>query len=282
MEQNQVIEKYRSLFKKLSTYYHKVIRDFDMDDIHDFRVEIKKLKAFIRLMNIATPNEQHKLPGSLKSFYNVIGNLRSLKLHQQRIKSLCEQLAVEEPANYLKELSKQKKYWRKTALQIAEDLSLKDFENKLVDNTSENIKEEVINNFVVKYKNKLEYLISLRFYVDQTLHDIRKALKDIMYNWSYVQSAAGILLPGEWHELKSIESAASKLGDFYDLCVSIQLLHLYFSAETDQDEKTVLGKLEAHLELQKTELKTEIRNWLLPIKRQFQNEKFLLQVQEIL
>jgi len=282
MEQNQVIEKYRSLFKKLSKYYHKVIRDFDLDDIHDFRVEIKKLKAFIRLMNMATPDEQHKLPGSLKSFYNVIGNLRSLKLHHQRIISLCEELVVGKPENYLKELSKQKKYWRKTALQIAEDISLKDFENKLVHNTSENIDAKVINNFIVKYKNKLEHLISLRFYLDQTLHDIRKTLKDIMYNWSYVQAGAGILLPGEWRELKSIESAASKLGDFYDLCVSIQLLHLYFPAQTDQEETAALGKLEAHLQLHKTELKTEIKNWLLPIKRQFQNEKFLLQAQEIL
>ena len=281
MEHNQIIEKYRSLFKKLSKHYHNIVKGFDIDGIHDFRVEIKKLNAFIKLVNLATPDKQHKVPNNIKSFYNVIGNLRSLELQQQRIKSLCEDLVMAEPVSYLKELRKQKKYWRRTAKQIAEDISINDLENKFVHNAVEKIEPETVNMFIVSYKNKLEHLISLRFSVDETLHEIRKNLKDIMYNWNYVQAAACILLPEAWHERENIESAAAKLGDFHDLCISVQLLHLYYPIHIEGYERETLKKLELQLESQRAEARTEIWNSFIPIKLQLQNEKYLLQGHEI-
>ena len=46
MEENEIIEIIEEKYKTLDVLLYKIITEFEVDDIHNFRVEVKKLKAF--------------------------------------------------------------------------------------------------------------------------------------------------------------------------------------------------------------------------------------------
>lgn len=128
MKAEDIIDGYKTRFKKLSKYYNKALEDFAANDIHHFRVEMKKLRAFMRLINLTNSVKQHKIPKQLKSFYNIAGNIRNLQLHEPRIANLSSDLFIQSPTSYLQFLQEEEKSMKKKARQIADDISLKDFE----------------------------------------------------------------------------------------------------------------------------------------------------------
>src|SRR5215217_3514256 len=106
MKSNHIENDIHGHFKKLKHNYNSLVHGFDIDVIHDFRLEIKKLQEFIHLINTGT-DEHVKLKGSLRHFYNSIGEIRNLQLHRQHVTSLCDGLYLETPVLYLKQLKQE-------------------------------------------------------------------------------------------------------------------------------------------------------------------------------
>src|SRR6266436_3162758 len=71
---------------RLKRNYALIKRSKGMEDIHHFRVEIKKLRAFLRMLQTGR-DAPIKIPGSLKKIYHYAGLIRELQLHQQTIKT---------------------------------------------------------------------------------------------------------------------------------------------------------------------------------------------------
>ena len=51
MKSDQIISAIDKRFKKVKKYYNKLLEDFEIEQIHGFGLEMKKLRAFIRLIN---------------------------------------------------------------------------------------------------------------------------------------------------------------------------------------------------------------------------------------
>lgn len=51
MKEKEIAEVVEGRFKTIKKLSHKIIKEFNADDIHDFRVEVKKLRAFLQLRN---------------------------------------------------------------------------------------------------------------------------------------------------------------------------------------------------------------------------------------
>ena len=51
MKSDVIINAIDKRFKKVKKYYNKLLEDFEIEQIHGFRLEMKKLRAFIRLIN---------------------------------------------------------------------------------------------------------------------------------------------------------------------------------------------------------------------------------------
>ena len=108
------INKIRSIFnnslKKISKHYNNLLEDFELKVIHDFRLEIKKLRAFIRLVNTeVTKKKSIKIKQKIKTFYNTTGKIRNVQLHKQRIIQMCTSLSLVTPETYLELLNEKKR-----------------------------------------------------------------------------------------------------------------------------------------------------------------------------
>ena len=68
MKQKEIIEIVEHRFKTIHKLDYKIIKEFDANDIHDFRVEVKKLRAFLRLANIKKEVDGPLIPKLLKHF----------------------------------------------------------------------------------------------------------------------------------------------------------------------------------------------------------------------
>ena len=92
MNQEQIKHITNNHYTKLKKHIKKVSEDFDVEAIHQFRVEYKKLWAFLRMIS-----QQQETAGEinvskkLKKGYNISGSIRDLQLQQQRIMAATKQ-----------------------------------------------------------------------------------------------------------------------------------------------------------------------------------------------
>lgn len=143
--------------------------------------------------------------------------------------------------------------------------------------------KEIKNVFVQKRKQRLEELLTLPFYYDEGLHEIRKILKDLMYDYKCLENSIATELPSGINEFKAMQSLTTALGDFHDLCVAIFLVSsVYIDRMENTDEIEIINDLKVQLQLRKENMKTEIITRLQPLKQQVEKEKSLVQMYEAL
>jgi len=94
----------RLRFDKLEKSLMRTVVSFDSEDIHVFRVEIKKLRAFLRLCGKSRAGKP-KLPKALHVFYRVTGGIRNLQMQQQRVRETWKNKVESMPRTYLSLLS---------------------------------------------------------------------------------------------------------------------------------------------------------------------------------
>lgn len=267
MKSDDIVEVYKLRFRKIKRHYESLLQDFKAGEIHHFRVEVKKLRAFIRLLNAGYTAHQLKLPQEIKSFYRMAGLLRNLQLYSAYISSLCEELSIARPLLYLQSLQEEEKTLQLAMAQVAENLSWKDFHDELIDTAPAHLTGKTIKAFVRAEKAKLEELFSLPVYYEDVLHSIRKILKDLMYNSKYIASALAVSLPNELRSLKSIEPLTIGLGDLFDLYGVLNLLNSEKVATiADSNELAILEDLKQRVQVRKDEKKEQVIDSLTPIK----------------
>jgi len=267
MKSEDIVEVYKLRFRKIKRHYESLLKGFKAGEIHHFRVEVKKLRAFMRLLNAGYTAHKLKLPREIKSFYRMAGLLRNLQLYSAYISSLCEELSIARPLLYLQSLQEEERTMQLAMAQVAENLSWKDFQDELIDTTPPHLTGKTINAFVRTNKAKLEELFSLPVYYEDVLHSIRKILKDLMYNSKYITSALTVSLPNELRSLKTIEPLTIGLGDLFDLYGVLNLLNSEkVAAIADSNELAVIEDLKQRVQLRKDEKKEQVIESLTPIK----------------
>jgi len=267
MKSKKIIGIYESEIEKISGCYHILINDFDKDANHNFRTGIKKLRAFIRLVNTSQKDHPNKIPGKIKKFYRLAGDARNLQLHEQRISALCKDLLIEKPSVYLDCLHDDEKNKRKETESLTHHISFKDFRRKLLNDVPEELTEENKNEFVKNNMVRVAQLLMLPVYYDETFHDVRKVIKDIMYNYDYLEDAISFILPYPLNDLKFMENLADVLGDFHDLSLALFFLNpIHIDGIEETNEAALLAELKKHLQLRKEDLKNELLHLFTPVK----------------
>src|SRR6478672_10524069 len=93
--------------KKIQGHFHQLQESFDTEAIHDFRLEVKKLRGFLRLLQAGlSPGSQLKIPPHLKAIYEATGQIRNIQLHLEAMNLQCETLHLLSPAAYCSFLRK--------------------------------------------------------------------------------------------------------------------------------------------------------------------------------
>jgi CHAD domain-containing protein len=248
-----------SRWKNIQYTFSRVKVGFSIEDIHAFRLEIKKMRAFLRLYGSA--KGRPKLAGHLHRFYSLLGVIRNLQLQQQRITEAWKGRKESLPRLYLTMLETEIVIKTAEAKSFAKDtLSIKKEKEKILAKMPGPINGKAIRGFVQTSAGKLENLWGWPYPLeDDTLHSIRKLLKDLFYNYAYIAKEASTLLPAAFREKVSIKNITDMLGDFQDMRMKLDLLQPdYLSTVNDERERTALEGLKKDWEEEKAKNKESI------------------------
>ena len=184
---NIIIKHYRALHKLIKT----IDKDFEAEAIHKFRVEYKKLRAFLRMVSEEKEEQlKIKIPGKLKKAYAVAGSIRDLQLQHKSILTIAgEQAKKIKP--YLKLLQHQIKILQPHFRTIPLNTTI----DKRIKETRELIPGKIdliaAGKFVANNCTAIRSIINSKNFNDKNMHAIRKHLKDIFYTVQKLESAAG-------------------------------------------------------------------------------------------
>jgi len=268
MKKNEIKEVITSHFKKIDKLFHEIIIGFEIEDIHKFRTQIKKLRAFLHLLNMEVEEVlKIKITKKMKTFYGYIGIIRNLQLHLKNINSYFENSTDKIPKAYTATIEKEIEYWKENTKEVIDfHNNFYNDEEKITSELPDKLRKQSIKKFiqymVYELHNKL-----IRLNDDETLHSIRKLLKDILYNWTYVQPYIAPLSPGLSQE-EEIGSFIEMLGVFCDKYIGLTLIQKYNNDSAEDEEKIVLEEIIHTWSTEKQELKEIIcsKLELLPIK----------------
>lgn len=91
MKKKKIKEIVKDQIKNLQNKFNKIVPNFDPEDIHKFRLEYKKMRAFFRMIQ-QNKNKVLKsnFPESLKNIYKITGKIRDLQLIELNINRLIK------------------------------------------------------------------------------------------------------------------------------------------------------------------------------------------------
>jgi len=250
----------RYRFDKIDKALEKVSIDFASKDIHDFRVEFKKMRAFLRL----AASDRPARGGRLHHFYHIAGFIRNLQLQQQRIDEEWEN-KDHPPQSYLNLLNAEKSASIGLAKNYAQKkLSMEKEEQRVLTSTARCLSKAASRRFSRSAAAHLEHLSGARPIADDSIHEIRKRLKDLFYNKSFVIKEAALILPASLLTREKLKQILAALGKFQDLRSGLTLLQPYYLDRiTDPRERTALEALKKKWEEEKQRHKKDLYDLLV-------------------
>jgi CHAD domain-containing protein len=232
-------------FKRLTKYSAKIKEDDSGEAIHLFRIEIKKLRAFLRLLSLELKEDDElKLPPEIKKMYKYAGKLRERQLHRKRIKA-----AVKNNQPPLRSIRRNWKVDTKKKAGEHKWLSGKDFsaaELKLKRKLPHEPGNDAVNAF---FRLKIDNILTFIYkgsYTTSELHAIRKSLKDIIYTIKLYRTEMKVNLSFIFRDKRGEEMAerlAHELGAYNDLCRDIAFLKNAMKKNDDHNAKKEMQSL---------------------------------------
>jgi CHAD domain-containing protein len=198
-------------WKKMQQHFESFIHGQDQEELHQFRVQVKKIRSFLTLLEERKKNDHlQKTFKPVKKVFKCAGVIRDAYLHQQQAREhhissarfYKEQDAIQQAATHdlldegrrhLRRMKKAKQNLRKQLHAVSAD-NIKAFYQSQLDSTRS--------------------LLQQHGFTEQ-LHDGRKMLKHLMYNqhtvqngiaedlhlnFSYIDDLQNVL--GQWHDNK--------------------------------------------------------------------------------
>ena len=239
------------LLLSIHFYKERIILDGEEEDLHQFRVNIRKSRAFLKEFSALFPEDQ------LTYFYQNLSDFAT-KTNQKRDLDVIKESLVQlhEDHNMIqKDIQGQQEYEQQNIQEMLKSKTFKDFflayQNALKQDTlltSDNHKEtiehtarEVIQGLHLKIVKRIDALE--KDFSDKKLHKIRISLKKLRYLLEEFQHIFGEEKIGKMIEKgKKLQTI---LGDFNDTVNQTRLLHNYF--KSDQKNITENRELEHRL-----------------------------------
>jgi len=235
----------RNSFKKLSCRIRVLIRNTSSNLVHDFRTEVKKLKAILNLFSTELKDpEDLKLPRRLKDIYRAAGSIRELQLQLSQTKGYKEYSAL------LTEVqTDREEHFRR----IAQKKTIKKTRQRIMERLPGQLHQHTIT---LCRENKLKEIETIRALPqpsDDQMHTIRKNLKDIIYVQK-IGDEKSIENPA----VKEMKQATKELGKLNDLRTSIKYLRPVWINEIGYVERRKLIRLRTARTRRKDALKKRI------------------------
>lgn len=209
---------------RIAKYGEQIPGAFAADDIHELRVEYKKLRAFLRLLQL-DPDAGHHLgmPDKVKTMYRSAGAVRDLQLFIPGLLAYTENERITVPA-YERQLQQQLFRAKERLVEAIETIHFDKVFEPVLDKLPAYLQDATIRKFIHRKIAAIQ-IILLAVDKEEELHAIRKHLKDIFYIIRIFENDWGLSFPiAAWRSEKALNEATTSLGDFNDRCIALSLL----------------------------------------------------------
>jgi CHAD domain-containing protein len=247
MRQKRIADVIRRHYKNLTSISHVLSGKFAGEDVHAFRVEVKELRAMLKLAGSCRRGRGKPgrpgtvklimLPDRLHSFYGMTGIIRNLQLQRRSLSDFANKGPQELPASCGAVLDGR----IATAISLAQLCLDQKQPFEKVDQLLEVLPERITAAAGRKFvRREMKSFLSLpddhlsaanvnrafaRAADEERLHLFRKSLKDLLYAWPYLSKGAREeIRPMGFSSKKAVKLLAELLGDFRDTCLRLQLL----------------------------------------------------------
>ena len=274
MKHREAVGIIETRFIKINVTLNRLIANFATEDIHQFRIEVKKLRAFLR--SIKT---ELKLPKRLRKFYDTIGIVRNLQLQQQRIAKVVTETGDSLPSKYLSTINVEAITNIKKAKKIIKKRkTFKKEEKSIINIFTKKIERPTIKKFFNSEADLLNKQLLLNQPGDETLHSIRKILKDILYTQPYINKKTRTTLLPWLSGQPNVKLITELLGGFQDARTSLNYLRPHYTDEIPECELLLLKSIEKKWQREKENIKQQVyrqlnKNSLAPQQLKQHNRK---------
>lgn len=256
MKQKEIAETVESIFKVISKLLFKILKKFNADDIHDFREQVKRLRAFLRMVYMDDKDEKPVLPGPLKTFYGYIGIIRNIQLQKRWLFEYIAKYNADEPREYTDILNKEKNYWQQQANALMKTSNFDEAKNEVVKQLPQKIDKGQINTFVERKLKALATRVD-GFKDDTEVHPAWKILRNILYIWHYIKDKS--VLPEAISVEEDLKSITGVLENFMDISAALAFMRPeYMDKIQDKNERKILSEFQNSLLFEKAHLRDEI------------------------
>jgi CHAD domain-containing protein len=170
--------------RKTSRRARKVNKDFDKEAIHDFRVSVKSLRSFLRLIENYDPELKLKLSKKFKQLYSIAGAIREAQLELDVISG--NEYPLPAYTKHLRDIINTKR--EKWELLFSKKL-LDELKVNLTCKCDIKTPHAALEDFSMKKLTVIRKLMKIRQPATSHLHKVRKALKDIIYAASITEKS---------------------------------------------------------------------------------------------
>ena len=234
-------EYFNDQWDKLKAYLKSFIENEDQEQLHNFRVQVKKVRAMLTMLDAYTKHQLLKDFKPVKKIFKQGGAIRDAYLHlkaAEHYKLDNEQFKISQQSivdDGIQQFKLQKAEYTKTVKKAY----------SIIERSIEPISNKDIVDF---YKTELT-LISAALEVvafDDTLHRCRRQIKILMYNLKFTAKALEGKLQVNEKYLNQLQTA---IGNWHDNVLAIELF-----SSPELNEKAIVTKLKR----QNTRLKKSI------------------------
>ncbi|MDR3716443.1 MAG: CHAD domain-containing protein [Puia sp.] len=226
------------------------------EEIHAFRVEVKRLRALVRMAaGIDNRHVHSKIPKKIRRYYRIMGRIRNILLQEERIrKALLPGKAGEEGAppatgnKYLLLLEREVSGYRILAKAAAGDTDglkkdgLKKTEKRWIRRLHIHPAATDTGKWVARQIQRIRRLLASGNPIGIAIHPIRKILKDLLYTWDFTGPYIAKQLPAALPLTReALEALTDRLGEFLDIAVAVDFLRpAYTDLISTEKERTLL------------------------------------------
>jgi len=237
MDKDDIRKILQKKIKLIANLGATISKGFDGDNIHKFRVEVKRLRSFLRLLS-TNKKKEIKLPKTFKHLYDVAGIIREIQLEEQKIRELKLHLP-----SYSMHLVSQMQYQKSIWLQDYKARVVNSLYKRIDAHKFNKIGPEVLLQFMRDHFDTIVQLNKIAA-TDNDIHSIRKQAKDVLYNIKFTEL--------EWKDgykhikhlpLNELDKLSDSLGDYNDTRIRLEHFESYHPNHLLKEEKNTLVSL---------------------------------------
>lgn len=226
MNNNRVKNIVAGHYRKMAASSKNYFAGFDAEAIHRFRVEYKKLRAFLRMLSFNSGKEPLKISGSLKKVYAAAGILRDLQI-QQLLVANATKGSPKKPLAFFHLLQNEAAGLKSEITELLKEKPVAESKKKIIARLPYKLSQDTFTDFSAEKWNAAGGIMREGNFSDSNIHSIRKNLKDIFYTRKDCKNLLPVI-PGtgpiNQNNEAYFEALLEELGVFHDCCVGIALL----------------------------------------------------------